>query len=313
MTPYPDTEPYATGFLDVDPPHRLYWERVGKKGGVPAVHLHGGPGRGCTPANRRTFDPAYYDLVLFDQRGGGRSLPFGELQGNDTQSLIADIEALRKHLGFERWVVSGGSWGALLGLAYTEAHPDSVAGLILRGVTTGADAAIRWWSHEVGNLFPDLWTPFFTFIPEAERGDMAEAYRKRITDPDPKIWQPAADAFWEYSTRISSFKTPAKAPDATPEQKRQGTLTFFHYVANKFFVKPGQLLDGIARIRNVPCIIVQGRYDVVTRPMNAWEVKQRWPEADLRYIHAAGHDASEPELMAALTQACEDMKTRRRA
>jgi proline iminopeptidase len=311
-TPYPDTEPYESGFLAVDPPHKLYWERVGKKGGVPAVHLHGGPGRGCTPANRRTFDPGFYDLVLFDQRGGGRSLPFGEMSGNNTQALIADLEALRKHLGFGKWVVGGGSWGALLGLAYTEAHPDSVAGLILRGVTTGADAAISWWANDVRNLFPDLWTPFANAIPAAERGDLVAAYAKRITSTDPAVYGPAAEAFWEYSTRIASFDTPAKSPEATIEQKRQGTLTFFHYVANKFFVKPGQLLAGIEKIRHIPCIIVQGRYDVVTRPLNAWEVKERWPEADLRWIIGAGHDASEPALMAALTQACEDMKTRAR-
>jgi proline iminopeptidase len=308
--PYPEIEPRETGWLDADPPHRLFFERVGRKGGVPAVHLHGGPGRGSVPANRRTFDPAFYDLVLFDQRGGGRSLPFGEISGNDTQALIADLERLRRHLGIERWVVSGGSWGALLGLAYTEAHPDSVLGLILRGVTTGSEAAIGWWANDVRNLFPDLWTPFANFIPAAERGNLVEAYRKRITDPDPKVHGPAAEAFWEYSTRIASFNTPAKAPDATVEQKRQGTLMFFHYVANKFFVKPGQLLDGIARIRHIPCIIVQGRYDVVTRPLNAYEVRERWPEADLRWVIGAGHDASEPVLMAALTAACEDMKTR---
>ncbi len=312
VTPYPEIEPYASGFLAVDPPHRLYWERVGKKGGVPAVHLHGGPGRGCTPANRRTFDPDFYDLVLFDQRGGGRSLPFGEMSGNNTDALIADLERLRRHLGVERWVVGGGSWGSLLGLAYAEAHPASVAGLILRGVTTGSDAAIRWWSNDVRNLFPDLWTPFANFIPEAERGDLTQAYGKRIADPDPAVWQPAAEAFWEYSTRLSSFKTPAKAPDATVEQKRQGTLMFFHYVANRFFVKPGQLLADIPKIRHIPCIVVQGRYDVVTRPLNAYEVAAAWPEADLRFIHEAGHDASEPALMAALTQACDDMKTRMR-
>jgi proline iminopeptidase len=309
-SPYPDIEPYETGWLDVDPPHRLFFERVGRKGGMPAVHLHGGPARGCVPANRRTFDPAFYDLVLFDQRGGGRSTPFGEIAGNDTAALVEDIERLRRHLGFGRWVVSGGSWGALLGLAYTQAYPDSVAGLILRGVTTGADAAIRWWAYDVRNLFPDLWKPFAEFIPEAERDDLVAAYARRITSADPKVWGPAAEAFWEYSTRISSFNTPARAPEATLEQKRTGTLMFFHYVANRFFVKPGQLLDGIARIRDVPCIIVQGRYDVVTRPLNALEVKERWPAADLRWIIGAGHDASEPALMAALTRACEDMKTR---
>src|SRR6185436_5071763 len=177
--PYPEIEPYETGWLAVDPPHRLFFERVGRKGGVPALHLHGGPGRGCVPANRRTFDPGFYDLVLFDQRGGGRSTPFGEMSGNNTQALVADIEKLRRHLGIERWVVGGGSWGALLALAYAEAHPGSVLGLILRGVTTGADAAISWWANDVRNLFPDLWTPFQRFIPEAERGDLVEAYRRR--------------------------------------------------------------------------------------------------------------------------------------
>ena len=308
--PYPDIEPWESGFLDVDPPHRLYWERVGRKGGIPAVHLHGGPGRGSVPANRRTFDPAVYDLILFDQRGGGRSLPFGEMSGNDTQGHIRDLERLRLHFGFERWVVGGGSWGAFLGPAYAEAHPESVAGLVLRGVTTGADAAIKWWSDGVRNLFPDLWAPFAGAIPEAERGDLVAAYRRRIADPDPKVHGPAAEAFWEYSTRLTSFRTPAKAPDATIEHKRQGTLIFFHYVANKFFVKPGQLLAEIPKIRHLPCIMVQGRYDVVTRPLNAFEVSEAWPEADLRFVHAAGHDASEPELMAALTGAFEDMKTR---
>jgi proline iminopeptidase len=310
LVPYPETEPHETGFLDVDPPHRLYWERVGKPGGVPALFLHGGPGRGCKPVNRRPFDPGFYDAVLFDQRGGGRSTPSMELSGNDTPSMVEDIERLRRHLGIGKWLVTGGSWGSLLALAYGQAYPGSCLGFVLRGVTTGSKAALRWWAQDVGNLFPDLWTPFARAIPEAERDDLAAAYRKRIEDPDPEVHIPAAEAFWEYSARIASFRTPEKAPAATADEKVQLARIFFHYVGHGFFVKPGQLLAGIERIRHLPCIIVHGRYDVVTRPLNAYEVAERWPGCDLRWITEAGHDATEPALAAALTRACEDMKTR---
>ena len=207
-------------------------------------------------------------------------------------------------------MVAGGSWGSLLALAYAEAYPERVTGLVLRGVTTGSKAALRWWAHDVANLFPDLWRPFERFIPHAERHDLIAAYQARVLGADPMLQQAAADQFWEYSTRISSFRTPDKAPEAPAEERLQGAKMFFHYVGHGFFLEPGQLLRGADRLRDIPGILVQGRYDVVTRPMNAYELAEAWPRAELRFVTEAGHDASEPALALALAQACEDMKAR---
>lgn len=305
---YPEIAPRESGWLDVDPPHRVWWERSGKAGGVPAVHLHGGPGGAFSPSHRRVLDPDFYDLVLFDQRGGGRSTPAGELTGNDTPALIADIERLRAHLGIESWLVGGGSWGSLLALSYAQAHPARVRGLVLRGVTLGSAAALDWIFRGARAVFPDLWAEFASGVPEAERGDLAAAYGKRIFDPATE--DAAAASFWAYTTRLAPYRTPAQPPAASPEAKRNAARIFFHYLAHGLFVAPGALLRGVEGLRHLPCILVHGRHDCVTPPMNAHELSEHWPEAELRFVANAGHDPSEPALMAALTQGFEDMKAR---
>lgn len=309
---FPEIEPRESGMLPVDNRHTLYWERVGNPKGVPALFLHGGPGGGSKPGSRRNYDPDFFDVTLFDQRGCGRSTPLGELEGNDTKSLIEDVEKLRRHLGVEKWLVTGGSWGSFLSLAYAQAHPERCLGLIVRGIFTGGDDELHWWYYGIRNMFPEAWEAFAAYIPEAERGDLLHAYWRRVIDPDPKVHLPASVALRTYSGLTQSFRATKDTVNAllAPEMCVPLARSFTHFGVNKFFLKPGQLIENMPSIRHLPGIIVQGRYDVVTRPEIAYKLKKAWPEAELQIVIEAGHNSNEPVLAEALTAACERMKAR---
>ncbi len=304
---YPAIEPYRSGYLQVSELHRVYFEESGNPAGKPAVFLHGGPGAGCSPKARQFFDPAHYRIVLFDQRGCGRSTPHAELADNTTWHLVADMERLREHLGIERWLVFGGSWGSTLALAYAQTHPTRVSELVLRGIFM----LRRWeleWFYQAGcdALFPDAWEEYLAAIPPAERGDLISAYHRRLTSPDEATRLTAARAWsvWEGAT---SFLHPDPAHIASSGED-QFALAFAriecHYFVNAgFFEVDGQLLRDAHRLRGIPATIVQGRYDVVCPLRSAWDLHCAWPEADLRIVADAGHSAFEPGITHELVQA----------
>ena len=305
-TPYEPIEPYRSGHLDTGDGHTLYWELCGNPAGTPAVVLHGGPGGGCTPFQRRYFDPARYNVLLFDQRGCGRSTPHASLDNNTTWHLVADIERLRVMLGIERWVVFGGSWGSTLALAYAETHPEAVRALVLRGIFTLRRAELLWYYQEGASwLFPDLWEHFLAPIPEAERGDLMAAYRRRLTGGDAAERDRAARAWslWE-GTTLTLLPDPAMAA-------QHGDAAFalaFARIENHYFVHGGWLEDGqlirdARRLADIPAVIVQGRYDMATPAKTAWDLHRAWPEAEFLIVDDAGHAASEPGILSALIAA----------
>ena len=304
---YPEIEPYDHGMLSVSPVHTLYYEQCGNPNGKPVVFVHGGPGGGTDSKQRRFFDPAAYRIVLFDQRGCGRSTPHASLVDNTTWHLVADIEALRKHLRIERWQVFGGSWGSTLALAYAEKHPESVTELVLRGIFMLRKREIDWFYQQGASaLFPDAWEDYLAPIPEAERSDLLRAYYKRLTGDDPVEQKRAAKAWsvWEGRT---SFLQPSPELVAKYEQNDYA-LAFAriesHYFINRgFFEKETQLLDDVGRIRHIPAVIVHGRYDVVCPFENAWALHRAWPEATLKIIPDAGHAALEPGTLHELVSA----------
>lgn len=307
---FPPIEPYETGRLKRSGPHDLYWEQSGTPDGRPAVFLHGGPGSGAAPDHRRFFDPAAYRIVIFDQRGAGRSTPLGELTDNTTGDLVSDIEALREHLGIERWLVFGGSWGSTLALAYAEAHPERVTGLVLRGIFVCRAEEIDWFLYGMRWVFPEAWRRFAEHIPEDERGDLLSAYHRRLIDPDPAAHMRAARAWSTYegacSTLLPSPETVAAFGEGT---KALGLARIeAHYFINGIFMEEGALLRRAERIRAIPGIIVQGRYDMVCPIATADALHQAWPEADYQIIPDAGHSAMEPGIRGALIAATERFK-----
>ena len=310
---YPEIEPYSTGLLRPDGAHAVYWEQSGNPLGVPVLFLHGGPGAGAAPAHRRFFDPAHYRIVIFDQRGAGRSTPLGEIRNNTTPHLIADIEQLRSQLGIERWLVFGGSWGSTLALAYGEAHPGRCAGFILRGVFLCRKSEIDWFLYGLRNIFPEAWRAFSGTIPEAERGDLLAAYYRRLADSDPAVHLPAARAWSAYEGVCSTLLPSA---DTVSYFAGDGVALGLarmeaHYFSHDIFLPENSLLEGIACIRHVPCIIVQGRYDAVCPIITADELHHAWPQAEYIVVPDAGHSAWEPGICAELVRAAEKMKTRR--
>jgi proline iminopeptidase len=303
---YPPIEPYETGMLDVGDGHQIYYERSGKPGGRPAVFLHGGPGGGFSPQHRQLFDPAVYDVTLFDQRGCGRSIPYASLDANTTWHLVADIERLRVTFGIERWLVFGGSWGSTLALAYAETHPERVSALIVRGVYLVTKPELDWYyQFGVSEMFPDKWEGFLAPIPPAERGDMVGAYRKRLTGDDEAAKHAAAKAWsiWE-------GETITLLPDAaTTAPFHDGTyaLAFArienHYFFHGAWLDDNQLLNNAHRLHGIPGTIVQGRYDMPCPARYAWALHKAWPEADFHLIDGAGHAYSEPGILDQLIRA----------
>jgi len=308
---YPDIEPYDSGMLLVGDGHRVYWEQSGNPEGKPVVFLHGGPGSGTSAWHRRFFDPERYRIILLDQRGCGRSTPHvsapdADLRHNTTWHLVADLELLRKNLGIDRWLVFGGSWGSALALAYAQAHPSSVSEIVLRGVFTLQRHELEWF-YEGGAsaLFPDRWEEFIALIPVLERSRMIEAYHRRLADPDPAVHVPAAVAWsrWEAET-ISLLPDEEKVAEAIePDHAVAFARIENHYFLNRGWFGDRQLIDGVTPLRGIPAVIVQGRYDVCTPMMTAWELHRAWPEAEFVVVDDAGHAASEPGIARALRAA----------
>ncbi len=310
---YPEIEPYSAGMLRLDAVHAMYWEQSGNPQGTPVLFLHGGPGAGASPAHRRFFDPARYRIVIFDQRGAGRSTPLGELRDNTTPHLVADIEKLRQHLGIERWLAFGGSWGSTLALAYGEAHPERCAGFILRGVFLCRKSEIEWFLYGPRNFFPEAWQVFAEVIPEAERGDLLAAYYRRLTNPDPKVHMPAARAWSTYEGACSTLlPSPETVAYFAGDVVALGLARIeAHYFSHDIFMPENALLANAARIRHLPCTIVQGRYDAVCPIVTADELHCAWPEAEYIVVSEAGHSAWEPGICAELVRATERFKARR--
>ena len=312
-TLYPEIEPYESGFLDVGEGHSLYYERVGTPGAKPAVFLHGGPAARMSPHHRGHWDPARYEVLLFDQRGCGKSLPFAEIEHNDTWRIVADIERLRVMCGHEQWQVFGGSWGATLALAYAQKHPERVSELILRGVFLARQSENNWlYRYGASEIMAEQWDSFSGHIPEAERGDLVRAYHDRLTSEDEAVRLAAAKewSLWEGSVAtllpnpdlLADFEEPAKALPFARICAR--------YFMNDFYLEEAQLLRDAHKLKGIPGIIVQGRHDICCPPSSAWALKQAWPEVDLRIVHDAGHAASEPGIVDGLVRATDEFAGR---
>jgi proline iminopeptidase len=304
---YSPIEPYDQGMLPVSERHTLYYEQVGNPAGKPVVFLHGGPGGGCLPSYRQYFDPQQWRIILFDQRGCGRSRPFAELAENTTWDLVADIEQLRQHLGIPDWVVFGGSWGSTLALAYSQTYPAACRGLILRGIFLLRQQEIRWFYQEgASNLFPDAWAHYLAPIPPAERQDLVSAYYHRLTSPDPSLRRTAAQAWSVWEAATSKLLVDPNLMAAFGEDQFADAFARIecHYFIHRgFFERDDQLLANVDKIRHIPAVIIQGRYDVVCPMRSAWDLHQAWPEAELMVIPDAGHSMSEPGIQAALVAA----------
>jgi proline iminopeptidase len=304
---YPEIEAYNTGMLRVSDVHEIYYEESGNPKGKPVVFVHGGPGGGTEPKQRRFFDPAAYRIVLFDQRGCGKSRPYADLTENTTQALVADMERVREHLGIERWQVFGGSWGSTLALAYAEAHPARVSELVLRGIFLLRKQEIDWFYQRGADaMFPDAWEAYLAPIPPEERGDLLSAYYRRLTGADPVVRQQAARAWsvWEGCTSCLYQNPDLIARTGGDEFSLAFARIECHYFYHRgFFEKDTQLLDEVHKIRHIPTVIVQGRYDVVCPMESAWALYRAFPEADLRVVPDAGHSAYEPGNLHELIEA----------
>ncbi|CAK4675587.1 hypothetical protein LEN26_007463 [Aphanomyces euteiches] len=310
---YPKIEPYKKGTLQVSKTHTLYYEESGNPNGKPVILVHGGPGGGCTPTMNRYHDPAVYRIIALDQRGSGRSLPHASLEDNTTWHLIADMEKLREELKIEKWQVFGGSWGSTLSTAYAEMHPSRVSELVLRGIFHIRDKEIQFYYQSGANfIYPDRWEAYRDAIPEEERHDFLTAYHKRLTSPDKDVRQKAALAWttWELST--SNLIPPTDAVEksmANAHFAEAFARIENHYFVNKgFFPTPNFLIDHVYKIRHIPTVIVQGRYDVVCPMETAWEFHKAFPEADFRIVQSAGHSAGEPGIAAELVRATDKFK-----
>jgi proline iminopeptidase len=311
---YPEIEPYESGMLDVGDGHSLYWERVGTPGAKSAVFLHGGPGGGCSPSHRRLFDPARYDVLLFDQRGCGRSTPHASLEANTTWHLVADIERLREMAGVESWLVFGGSWGSTLALAYAETHPERTSEIVLRGIFTLRRFELEWYyQYGASLLFPEKWERFQAPIPEAEHGDMIAAYRRRLVGEDRAAQIEAALAWsrWEGET-LTLLPDPATSEAFYDDDFAIAFARIEnHYFVHAGWMEEGQLIRDAGRIRHIPGVIIQGRYDMATPPVTAWDLHKAWPEAEFHLVEAAGHVYSEPGILDRLIAATDGFADRR--
>lgn len=313
QTLYPEIKPYARHELAVEPPHVLYVDESGSADGLPVLFIHGGPGAGCDAASRRYFDPNLYRIVTFDQRGCGRSTPHASLENNTTQALIADIERIREHLGIDRFVLFGGSWGSTLALAYAQAHPQRVLGLILRGIFLCRPQEFSWFYQEgASRLFPDYWEDYLAPIPAEERGDLMQAFYKRLTGADQIAQMHAAKAWSTWEGRTATLRPNPQVVERFSETHRALSIARIecHYFVNDAFLEPNQLLRDMPRIAHLPGIIVHGRYDAICPLDNAWALHQAWPNSELQIIRDAGHSAAEPGITDALVRAAEQMARR---
>lgn len=308
---YPPIKPYAQHTVAVEKPHQLYVEESGNPNGIPVIFVHGGPGGGCNEDQRRYFDPNLYRIVLFDQRGAGRSTPHAELSGNNTQALVSDMEAIRERLGIDRWVVFGGSWGSTLGLVYAETHPEHVRGLILRGIFLNRKHDVDWLYNGKGAnfIFPDYYEEFTKFINHAETVDYVNAYYKILTGDDEVARMAAAKVWSSWEARCSTLEPDVSTVDSMTEPHTALSLARIeaHYFYHDCFLAPNQILNDIHKIADIPGIIVHGRYDMVCSLENAWELHKAWPSSKLNIIRDAGHSSREPGIVDALIRATQEM------
>jgi len=304
---YPELEPFDHGHLAVDGHHEVYYEQCGNPDGKPVVFVHGGPGGGAGEAYRRFFDPSAYRIVLFDQRGCGRSRPYASLQDNTTWHLVDDIERIREHLSIERWQVFGGSWGSTLALSYAQTHPERVTELVLRGIFMLRRKELLWFYQEgASNIFPDAWEEYLAPIPEVERGDLMSAYYRLLTCDDERTRVEAARAWsiWEGSTSLL-YRDEEKIAETGADEFAVAfaRIECHYFVHGGFFETEDQLLRGVDRIRHIPTVVVQGRYDVMCPARSAWDLHRAWPESELVVVEDAGHSAFEPGIRSALLEA----------
>ena len=310
-TAYPEIEPYDAGFLYVGDGHSLSWEASGNPNGTPVVFLHGGPGASVVPQHRRLFDPEKYRIILFDQRGSGRSVPHASEPGynlalNTTWHLVADLECLREFFGLDRWQLFGGSWGSALALAYAQAHPHWVSALVLRGIFTLRASEVHWlYEGAAGQIFPEAWQEFTTLVPGVAPGGFVEAYRVLLQSPDPAVHLPAALQWARWESSVLRLVPDATEPDplADPRVALAFARIENHYFVNRGWFAEGQLIAGAHRLRGIPAVLVQGRYDICTPPVTAWQLSRAWPEAELVMVSDAGHSFDEPGILSALVEA----------
>jgi len=313
---YPALSPNLSGMLDVGDGHSLYWEQSGNPDGVPIVFLHGGPGAGCGPAHRRFFDPGHYRIILFDQRGCGKSTPYGSIDNNTTAHLVADIETLRRHLLIDNWLVFGGSWGSTLALTYGIHHPDCCLGFVLRGIFLGSAAEHDWFVNGIATIFPEAHRDFKNFLNPDEQGDLVESYFRLLNDPDPKIHLPAAASWSRYESVCSTLLPGPLAQSAPPRRDSSPTHNMgmlaisrleTHYFRNFMFLEEGFIIDNLGKLNGLKAIIVQGRYDIICPPVSADKLAANWPAKDTAVttviVNDAGHSAMEPGIRRALVQA----------
>ena len=309
---FPDIAPYETGFLPLSSGHVMYWEQVGNPRGQPVLFLHGGPGAGAGAVHRRFFDPQHWRVIIFDQRGAGRTRPLGELRDNTTPHLVRDIEVLRQFLGIEDWLLFGGSWGSTLALAYAQEHPNRVLGCVLRGVFLGRRDEVVWFLEGLRRVFPDAWAAFSEHLPPEERGDLLGAYLRRLCDPDPAVHLPAARAWSQYEGSCSTLlPSPETVASFAQDRTALGLARIeAHYFAHDLFLPPEGLLGRMDRLAGIEAEIVQGRYDMVCPATTAFDLAAAWPSARLTVIPDAGHSALEPGLRTALVSAVERFRRR---
>ncbi len=308
---FPEITPYSSGFMAVDEPHEIYWEQSGNPDGIPIVFIHGGPGGGCAPIHRQFFDPDYYRIILFDQRGCGRSTPHACLSDNTTEALMRDMEQLRKHLSIEQWHLFGGSWGSTLALSYASKHADKCLSMILRGIFLMEKSDLQWFIYDNKHVFPEAWEQFSSIIPENERDDLLSAYHKRLTSDDKEIQLEAAMSWSLYESACASL-IPNYEIITTQEQKDQAlaiSVIECHYFHNQLIRPEDSLLNKVDIFRHIPTTIVQGRYDMICPIITAHKLHGTWPEADYIVVPDGGHSALDPTIRSRLIEATENIKT----
>ncbi|WP_286788299.1 MULTISPECIES: prolyl aminopeptidase [unclassified Pseudomonas] len=305
---YPEIKPYARHTLAVDDPHVLYLDESGSPDGLPVLFIHGGPGAGCDALSRRFFDPGLYRIVTFDQRGCGRSTPYASLERNTTWDLVADMERIREHLGIEKWVLFGGSWGSTLALAYAQTHPDRIHALILRGIFLCRPEDFHWFYQDgASRLFPDYWQDYLAPIPEQERGNLMQAYYKRLSCPDEIAQMGAARAWSCWEGRTATLRPNPDVVERFSEHALSIARIECHYFVNDAFLEPNQLIRDMPKIAHIPGVIVHGRYDVVCPLDNAWALHKAWSNSELQIVRDAGHAGGEPGICDALVRATDAM------
>ncbi len=307
---FPDIKPYARHDLKVDDIHTLYIEECGEPTGVPILYVHGGPGAGCSKQDRRYFDPEKYRIILFDQRGAGRSKPHAELENNTTAHLVEDMEAIRKHLGVDKWVLFGGSWGSTLSLLYAQSFPNNVSGMILRGIFLSREEDLRWFYRDGAHqIFPDYWEDFVKPIPEGEREDMISAYYKLLTGDNELAKMSAAKSWSLWEGRCATLRPSPEVVSSFSDTHMAVSLARIeaHYFMNKSYLEPNQILDNAHLLEGIPGTIVHGRYDMICPLENAFVLHQKWPGSELHIVRDAGHSSHEPSIIDALTKATHDM------